>query len=172
MRVTLTDRSSVADALRSGRADLALGVFGPSVPGFRTETLFEDDFVIVGATEHPIFRLQEFRPTDLTSYSWVLVSALGDAVGQLDDALRPLGLERRVLVTVPNFMHVPPVIADTDLLVALGRRFSSMAVAHWPLARRELPLRVSGFAANMMWLAQRNDDPALDWMRSRIRSCV
>lgn len=172
LRITLTDRPSVADALRSGRADLALGVFGPSVTGFRTETLFEDDFVIVGRAEHPIFRIEALRPADLTHYDWMLVSALGDAVGQLDDALRPLGLERRVLLTVPIFMHVPLVVADSDLLVALGRRFSQMAIAHWPLDQRELPLRVSSFTANMMWLAQRNDDPALAWLRSRIQTSI
>ncbi|PBC20805.1 MULTISPECIES: LysR substrate-binding domain-containing protein [unclassified Mesorhizobium] len=137
-----------------------------------TEQLFEDDFVIVAHQGHPILAAETLAPRDMTGFEWALVSSSGDPVGQVDDALRPLGLMRRVLLTVPNFLHAPQIVAETGLVIALGRRFSKMAAAHWPLGLRELPLPVAGFTANMMWLAQRDGDPVLGWIRSLLRSSV
>lgn len=167
LRVITADRLGVTDALRAGRADLALGVFGTAAPGFRSQTLFSDDFVIVARRGHPILEAPRLQPADLAHHDWALVSPFGDATAQLDEALRLQGLARRVRVSVPTFLQAPQLAAETGLALALGRRLALQAVRRWPLGWRELPLPVAGFAANMMWLEERTGDPLQDWLRAR-----
>lgn len=172
LRVTVTDRVSVSETLKSGGADLALGVFGRSTPGFLTEGLFDDDFVILARSGHPILETPELAARDLVHHDWLLVSPFGDPVGPVDEALRGQGLSRPVRLTVPSFLQAPQVAASTNLVVALGRRLAAVALEHWPLGTRELPLPVPGFRANTMWLSQRNGDPLLEWVRSRFRDAA
>lgn len=168
LRVTVTDRLAVGDALTSGRADLALGVFGRSTPGFRTEDLFNDDLILLARRGHPILSVDRLTPEDLARYDWMLVSPFGDPVGPVDEALRARGIARRVRLTVPIFLQAPEIVARTDLVVALGRRLGMIAIGRWPVGWRELPLQVPGFTANAMWLDQRDTDPVLSWLRARL----
>lgn len=172
LRVTVTDRLAVGDALTSGRADLAIGVFGRSTPGFRTEDLFQDDLILLARRGHPLLSTDDLTPEDLVRHDWLLVSPFGDPMGPVDEALRARGLARRIRLTVPIFLQAPEIVAGTDLVVALGRRLGLMACARWPVEWRELPLAVPGFVANAMWLEQRNADPVLNWFRSRLRGAA
>lgn len=172
VRVILTDKLSVAEVLQSGRADLALGVFERYAPGFRSEILFEDDFVLLARSGHPILNEESLTVQKLANYDWVLVSAFGDAAGPVDDALALFGVARRVRLTVPNFLQAPHVASETDLVVAFGRRLAMMSVDRWALGWRELPLAVRGFTTNMLWSEQRSGDRLLQWVRARIGAKV
>ncbi|MGO7212601.1 LysR substrate-binding domain-containing protein [Rhizobium ruizarguesonis] len=172
-RVIPTNKLAVAEILRSGQADLALGVFEPYIPGFRSEALFDDDFVIVARLGHPILASRtKLTPLCFVDYDWMLVSPFGDSVGQVDDALQPLGICRRVRLTVPNFLQASEVASETGLVLALGRRLAMRNIQRLPLGWRELPLTVRGFTTNMMWVDQRNSDPLLLWVRQQIAGAV
>jgi len=54
----------------------------------------------------------------------VMVSVSGDPHGPVDKLLAEHGLSRRVMLTVPNFLHALAVTAETDLVAALPRKFA------------------------------------------------
>ena len=56
----------------------------------------------------------------------LVVSFTGDRHGFVDEALAKRGYSRRIALTVPNFMFALAVIAETDLISALPRRFVAM----------------------------------------------
>ena len=57
---------------------------------------------------------------------------------------------RRIAVTVPNFMFALAVIADTDLIAALPRRFVAMHAARFGVVGVKAPLPLTTFRLNVV----------------------
>ena len=76
----------------------------------------------------------------------LVVSHAGDAHGFVDEILAGQGQSRRIALTVPNFMFALAVVAETDLISALPRRFAAMHAPRFGVVTVEapLPLAASG----------------------------
>jgi DNA-binding transcriptional LysR family regulator len=112
----------------------------PQVPvRFMTRTLFDvEDFVIVRRVGHPIG-----RKVTLAKYcaaAHVVVSHSGDPDGLVNRALAKRGLTRRVALTVSSFMHALAMVAETDLLGAMPRRFVAMYGERYKVIACETPV--------------------------------
>jgi DNA-binding transcriptional LysR family regulator len=112
----------------------------PQVPArFMTRTLFDvEDFVIVRRVGHPIG-----KKVTLAKYcaaAHVVVSHSGDPHGLVNRALAKRGLTRRVALTVSSFMHALAMVAETDLLGAMPRRFVAMYGARYKVIACETPV--------------------------------
>nr|WP_240992608.1 LysR family transcriptional regulator [Mesorhizobium ciceri] len=100
-----------------------------SPPRFEKRCIYEEDFVIAMCLGHPFAR----DPT-LARYcdmQHLVVSHSGDPYGFVDEQLAKRGRARRIALTVPNFMFALAVIAETDLISALPRRFVTMHAARF-----------------------------------------
>jgi len=79
----------------------------------------------------------------------LLVSLTGDAHGFVDDMLAKRGRARRLVLTVPNFMMALAIIAESDLIGALPKRFVTAYGARFGVvaAKAPLPLRSDDLCA-------------------------
>ncbi len=68
--------------------------------------------------------------------------------GSTDEALAHLGLERRVVLSVPHFLFVMSVLASTDLVAMLPSRLVRGADR---LRVVEPPVEVTGYEMAMFW---------------------
>jgi DNA-binding transcriptional LysR family regulator len=95
-------------------------------------------------TGHPFLQ----RPTlaHHCQLQHLVVSLEGDPHGFVDTALAKRGRWRRVALTVPNFMFALALIAETDLICALPRRFVASHAARFRVVAREPPLPLTRFA--------------------------
>jgi DNA-binding transcriptional LysR family regulator len=75
----------------------------------------------------------------------LVVSHTGDAYGFVDEILARQGRARRIALTVPNFMFALAVVAETDLITALPRRFAAMYVPRFDVVTVEAPLPLGRF---------------------------
>ena len=84
--------------------------------------LLADEYVVLMSGDHPHAHteLTLERYLDL-SHIKVSPYALGTAV--IDDALADRGLRRHVAITVPSWFEMRNVVAGTDLVVAMPRRW-------------------------------------------------
>jgi DNA-binding transcriptional LysR family regulator len=160
---------SVLSELDAQRLDLAVLPIGPPPPRFVGHLLFEEDFIVTMRSGHPFGR----NPT-LKSYlgmCHMLVSAIGDAHGVVDERLAEKGLSRRVALTVPNFMMALNQLAETDLIATLprhlvmrhARRFG-LDVAPVPFPWTTEPVRVVASKAAMA-------DAGIAWIFDAIARC-
>jgi DNA-binding transcriptional LysR family regulator len=104
---------------------------------FIERTLYEDDFVAAMRARHPFAR----RPTldRFCAEAHLLVSLTGDPYGFVDRALAELGRSRRVALTVPNFMFALAVVAETDLICALPRKFVAIYGEQFGVKTADMP---------------------------------
>jgi DNA-binding transcriptional LysR family regulator len=161
-------QSTLAE-LDAQRLDLVVLPIGPVSPRFVERLLFEEDFIVTMRKGHPLGR----KP-GLKSYlaeRHMLVSAIGDAHGVVDEKLAEQGLSRRVALTVPNFMMALTQLAETDLVATLPRhlvmrhaaRFG-LDVAPVPFPWKKDPVRVVASKAAMA-------DAGVAWMFDAITRC-
>lgn len=142
--------------------DLAI-VPTDAVPArFRWRNLFEDDFVLV-AREKP-GRAGAVTLDDYCAMQHLLVSATGEASGFVDDRLAEAGRTRRIALTVPNFMFALAVVAETELVCAVPRRFAEGFGARFRVVALEPPLPLGRFRLNLTASASALADAGLAWL--------
>jgi DNA-binding transcriptional LysR family regulator len=153
-------RDAFAD-LETRAADIAV-IPSDDVPArFHRQVLYEEDFVLAMRAGHPFA-----ADPSLDRYcqmQHLVVSLSGEPYGHVDDALAKQGRARRVAVTVPNFMFAFAVIADTDLIAALPRRFAAMHAPRFDVAIMDAPLPLAGFRLTAVAPKSAMTDAGLAW---------
>lgn len=150
------------DELEARALDIAVIPSDQIPTRFHHRLLFEEDFVIAARAGHPFTA----TPT-LDSYcetQHLVVSHSGDTPGFVDDALAKQNRSRRIALTVPNFMFALAVIADSDLIGALPRRFAATYAARFGVVAQEAPLPLRLFRLNAVAPAAAMADMGLAWL--------
>lgn len=153
--------AEIRPALESGRIDLALGY----IPELDVERRFllHERYVVLMREAHPLARRAPTRSL-LARLDYVLVRSHPAT----ERALRALGLGDRVRLTLPHFMVLPRIIADTDLAVVLPSRLATVfrRMGHYVVwqPRAGLPR----FDVSVHWYWRYADEPGNRWLRERI----
>jgi DNA-binding transcriptional LysR family regulator len=153
--------------LRDGIVDLETGVVGKSTgPEVRTQSLFRDRFVGVVRSGHPLSK-GKITPARYAAGKHILVSRRGLDKGPIDDALKPLGLEREIVTIVGGYTAALALARDTDLIASVperhtGKLRSGMHSFPLPVAMPEITLA-------LLWHPRLDADPAHRWLRRCVR---
>lgn len=158
-------RGALAD-LEARAMDVAIVPSDDMPARFHGRLLFEEDFVLAMRAGHPFAR----APT-LDRYcemQHLVVSLTGDAHGFVDRVLGEQGRTRRVALTVPNFMFALALVAETDLITALPRRFAARHARRFGVVRREAPLPLGRFRLTAIAPKVAMMDAGLAWLFDRL----
>ena len=142
--------------------DIAILPATTSPARFHAQVLYEEEFVLAMRAGHAFSK----SPT-LDGYceaEHLVVSQGGDGHGFVDELLAEQGRSRRVALTVPNFMFALSVIAETDLVSALPRRFVELHAARYGVAVVEPPLPLGTFQLRAVAPHAAMMDAGLDWL--------
>ena len=131
-------------------------------PRFDRRLVYEEDFVVAVRAGHAFAD----KPT-LKRYCempHLVVSDSGDPHGFVDEHLAKQDRSRRVALTVPNFMFALAVIAGSNLIAALPRRFVSMHAARFRVVSVNPPLPLPRFRLNAIAPRVAMMDAGLRWI--------
>lgn len=154
--------------LRDGSIDFETGVVaGPISPEIKAQALFADRYIGVVRSGHPLAKL-DVTPADYAEWGHVLTWRAGLDLGQIDQELLAMGLERNVVATVDGFAAALTLARDTDLI-------ATVPAMHTSSLRRgmhsfELPVATPNFTVSLLWHPRLDGDPAHRWMRNCIRN--
>ncbi len=99
----------------------------------------------------------------------VQVSPTANTQGVVDDWLKEIGRERKVVLSVPQFSSLPAILAGTDLL-ACCPDYTAQGMERWGNLQAEtLPFETAALELVMVWLSTTDSDPAERWLRSRLQ---
>ena len=81
-----------------------------------------------------------------------------------------MGLQRNVSLSMQNFIVLPELLAQSDLLAFVPERL----IANLPnLKRFEPPLKIQGFTKTLIWYERTHKDSAYRWVRELIeKACL
>jgi len=151
--------------LGGGSIDLVIGgARTRDVPkGLHRRWIFRDHVVCILRKDHPA----DAEPLTLERYLALdHVEALPvGTVGLADEVLAGLGRERKLVLTVPNFLVAPFVVMQSDCCFALARRIAEPLARLLPLSVQPLPFEMPGVTIGAFWHDRVHEDPAHKWLR-------
>lgn len=175
LNVVAVTSASLKDDMASGRTDLALGLLPQLQAGFFQQALFRQPYVCLMREGHPLAHAEGLTLSDFAQASHVRVMAAGTGHGRIDAAisetLEQQGLQRRIRLTVPNYVALGDVLGHSDLIATVPERFAQRVTSPFALTTRPLPLAVDGSAIHQFWHARLHKDPGHQWLRELVAQC-
>ena len=158
-------------SLRDGSVDLETGVVGKTTgPEVRVQALFRDRFVGVVRKGHPLCK-GRITAARYAGGRHIFVSRRGLDKGPIDDALKPLGLERDIITVVGGFSAALARARASDLIASVPERHTGNLRAG--MHSFPLPVAMPEFTVSMLWHPRRDADAAHRWLRGCLRAvCV
>ncbi|WNG58258.1 LysR family transcriptional regulator [Archangium gephyra] len=156
------ERASLERDLASGRLDLAVDVAQPTGADLRHTVLLRDTFCVVSARK---------RKLDVAAYlsaRHVTVSSRRTGMALEDLVLSRLGYQREVAVRCQHPEAACRIVADSDLLLTMPRRY--VAAINGPLGNHLLPMPVElpPVELHLYWHRQVDDEPRGQWLRTEL----
>lgn len=179
----------IAEALETGRIDLAIGAFGRVSQGFIKEVLLEERMVWAIRRDHPCAN-QPLTVEALCRLPLLMLSALevGEAV---DGRLASGGVERRVVwddggmeraledcdkrgvvVTIDDAHAALAIVARTDMAALAPRRLAVSWAETYGLKLMEPPYESKALTLDLLWRADQGSHPAMVWLCGLLREAA
>ena len=159
--VQKTDKDSAS--LRDGTVDLETGVVGTTTgPEVRAQALFRDRFIGVVQMGHPLSR-GKITAARYAAGRHVLVSRRGLDAGPIDEALKPLGLEREIITIVGGFSTALALARASDLIASVPERQTGNLRAG--MHSFPLPIPTPEITISLLWHPRMDADGAHRWLR-------
>lgn len=175
LNVVAVTSASLKDDMATGRTDLALGLLPQLQAGFFQQALFRQPYVCLMREVHPLAHTSSLALVDFAAADHVRVIAAGTGHGRIDEtiteALERQGLERRIRLTVPNYVALGDVLGHSDLIATVPERFAQRVARPFALTTCALPLTVEGSAIHQFWHARLHKDPGHQWLRVLVAQC-
>jgi len=136
------------------------------------QTLFEDDYVVVGWSGNPALAAPMTRE---------LYFELGHVTARFGKARAPAFEDwfvrrstqrRRVEVIAPSFLSVAGFLVDSNRITTMHRRLAVRLAAQMPLAIRPLPFDMPPIREVAQWHISNNNDPAIRWLVERLAAAA
>jgi LysR family transcriptional activator of mexEF-oprN operon len=154
-----------------GQIDVAIVPAELRLPeGVAGESLGALGWRCYGRKKHPAFA----RWNRQTWTRWPhLVVRIGDSLtSPVNVAASAAGLDRTIAGWVPHFSAIAPVLANSDLLATLPVIAMVETMHAFDLESREVPFPIAPLPHVMVWSTTRSRDPAMNWLRDRLRPIV
>ena len=153
--------------LRDGSVDLETGVVGNAMgPEVRAQALFRDRFIGVVRMGHPLCK-GKITPARYAAGRHIAVSRRGLDKGPIDEALTPLGLERRVATIVAGFSTALALARASDLVATVPERHTASLRAG--MHSFALPFPTPEITVSLFWHPRLDADLAHRWLRGCVR---
>lgn len=153
-------------ALRDGTVDLEIGVVGKSTgPEVCAQALFTDRFIGVVRKGHPLSQ-GEITPARYAGGRHISVSRRGRDTGPIDEALKPLGLERAIATIVGSFSTALALARSSDLIASVPERQTGNLRAG--MESFPLPIPTPEITISLLWHPRLDADAAHRWLRGLV----
>ena len=144
--------------------DLDTGVVGKTTgPEVIAQTLFRDRFIGVVRMGHPLSR-GKITPSGYAKGGHISVSRRGLDKGQIDEVLKPFGLEREIVTVVSGFSAALALARASDLIASVPERHTGNLRAG--MHSFPLPIPAPEITISLLWHPRLDADPAHRWLRN------
>ena len=160
-------REEIADALDSGRIDLAFG-FLPMVRDTQRAELLRDRYIVLLRAGHPFTRKRRTGAAllqALRELEFVAVRTHADTLR----ILQRMRVEDRLRLTTEHFMVLPSIVRATDLAVVMPRNIAEGFAADGGYAIVGPPIAGRESTGSLHWRRRCEGDAGNAWLRGVVR---
>jgi DNA-binding transcriptional LysR family regulator len=162
--------SRMATELRFGESDIALDYEPMIAPGYQSELVYKDHFVVIGRVGHPVLTrgltVTQYQKVGHVAVSW----GSGRRNSPLEQKLRSATIARNVRMTVPNLPSMLRVVAESDLVGSTWSKVAALSAAENPGLRVfSMPFEMPPVPIYMVWHESFDHDAGHGWLRDVLR---
>jgi len=157
------------ESLRQGRMDLAACILDTVPDDIYGKQLGSDSYSCLMNNAHPLAG-QPLSLNDYISAEHIGISAGGDKIRAVDEALQQLGLQRTMKLTVPFIHSAMAITSRANYVLTLPTRIATLLGKAYNLNIMSLPDRLNMPASNyyLIWHQRLQGDPAHRYLRERM----
>jgi LysR family transcriptional regulator, nod-box dependent transcriptional activator len=157
----------VTQELESGEVDFVIMPEMFTSPSQSSQVLFDDSYVVIVCNDNPV-------GDSITLERYL---ELGHVAYQAEKSRTPVferwftekyGYSRRIEVSAYTFQLLPHLVAGTDRVATMHRRFAEQQLAGLPVRCVRPLFEVPKFDQVLHWHKYRDLDPGSQWLRDRI----
>ncbi|MEN5242896.1 LysR family transcriptional regulator [Pseudomonas fluorescens] len=102
----------------------------------------------------------------------IVVSSMGNATDDTDQALSLVGRRRKVVLAVPQYSALPRLLAQSEMLAVVPDYVARAMALAQGIRAEAVPLQLPSPAQNlsMVWRGAAHNDAGQRWLRSRCRA--
>jgi DNA-binding transcriptional LysR family regulator len=167
--ITQSSREGMLRLVQDGDCDLALGVFSTLPERLVVGQLTVDRFACLADRE----TMEGKDGLDLQAYlvrPHVLVAMQDGGDTEIDRALRAIGCQRHIAVTLPHWGNAARLIHQTDLVLTVARNALAFHEGDPSFVVFTPPFAIPPFPFVQVWHERRNGDLAHLWLRNAVAS--
>jgi DNA-binding transcriptional LysR family regulator len=163
-----TTGANLAEAMESGRIDLAIGWLPHLKSGFFQRRLFVQEHVCLFRSGHALDKSSLLTIEEFEAAEHVVVSSAGTGHATVDGHIEKLGVKRKAVLTVPHFVAVGHILANTDMIATVPERFARHCLAPFNLQFVSMPLKLPEVGINLFWHSRFHKDSGNQWLRGLV----
>lgn len=160
----------VQEHLDEGAIDVAVMTADNFPARYRCSSLFTERRVCIMSANNPVAR-DPLTLDALLSLGHVKVTSSPGRRGWIDERLDALGLQRRIVAVVPHFSAAVAIVSRSDLVAMMPESVAKLFEHSHDLLLLESPFAEEKQSTSMIWLAEKERDPASLWLREQISAC-
>lgn len=157
--------------LESGEADLAVGFIPALEAGFYQQALFRQNYVCLASADHPRIHGGLTR-AQFEAEDHAVFRATGTGHHVIEQEIARLGIERRIVLDIPNFLGAAFIVEHTDLLMTVPRRLGELLRGRGEFSVLPVPFPLPEYTVKQHWHARFHHDPGNRWLRGVIAGLV
>jgi DNA-binding transcriptional LysR family regulator len=165
VKVSRVPENGPQAAMEAGEVDLAIGIFPGLKAGFYQQRLYGDRFVCIARRRPGQVR----KSLSLEEYAGAAHAVVASTGTGHDTAVERIlwkqRLHRRIAVTVPHFMALPTIVAQTDAIATIPARMAAALQGHANLEVLDTPVPFPRMEIRQHWHERYHHDAANRWLR-------
>lgn len=155
-------------AMEAGEVDLAIGIFPGLKAGFYQQRLYGDRFVCIARRQSGRSR-SALSLDEYVGAAHAVVASTGTGHDTaVERILWKQRLHRRIAVTVPHFMALPTIVAQTEAIATIPSRMAAALRWHPDIDVLDLPVPFPRMEIRQHWHERYHHDAANKWLRSLV----
>lgn len=155
-------------ALEAGEIDLGVDSARKLPAGFRSDSLFDANYACIARTHHPGIGKRLTLTKFLTLGHIALRHQSASAESDIDEMLAKTSAQRRIVLSVPSYLSIPWLVADSDCVATVPRLLVEMFAKHFPVKGYDPPIPVKPLPVSLIWHERTHHDPKHQWLRRTV----
>jgi DNA-binding transcriptional LysR family regulator len=168
LKVEPMPQQEIAEALRTGRLDFAIGNLPALKPLTHHALLFSESYCCLTRKRAGLPRRKELRLDEFQALSHVQVRSAESSHNQVAQAMQELGVQRHVSLEIPHFSVLPLILAQSDLAATLPLRIGRLFNDNGQFQLYKLPVALPEVEVTLHWHEDFENDHGGRWLRQLV----
>jgi DNA-binding transcriptional LysR family regulator len=168
--IRVANRDMANEWLEHGEIDFRIGWVRRPLAKLHTKTLYRDKFVCLVRKDHPVIKAK------LTSDAYCSVPHVRIALHRfmeltesgpiIDEAVAALGRRLRTAVRAPDYLSVPFIVAESDLIATVPQRLATPFLKILPIRMLQPPVALPELSISLFWHERTQQSALHRWFRT------